>query len=355
MINLQYELSTLGITSKFQNISNIQYSEKCINENYFYKVIDKDLEKVQKKLASSLANKIETNLSSFAYRKGVSYFDFLLPHKDNYNFLRLDIKSFFHSIKEKYIRKTFENYLKNVDNNSFLKMEDDSLAIDSFLNMITLKLPTVCSNTKYHNKTILPIGFVTSPVISNIVFRPIDIQIQKLCEKYKITYSRYADDMLFSSIKNESHIFTNDFIKDIKKILSQFDFKLNLNKKIEMKHTLSLNGYTISNSEIRISNKKIIVIKKMIHFYNSKMKSKEILRRLYNYSLPQRCNSLSTIEKNKLYTDQLLNKLTGYRSFLISIIKFNNKHKSFNEKTLTKKKYQRLIYEIENIIENINN
>ena len=44
---------------------------------------------------------------------------------------------------------------------------------------------------------ILPIGFPSSPVISNIIFRKIDILIQKYCENKKIIYTRYADDMLF--------------------------------------------------------------------------------------------------------------------------------------------------------------
>lgn len=353
MVDLKYELSTIGVTKKFNKLTSKKFKEIEINNDYFYEILDKDIKTIQKKLAKRLSHKIETNLSSVAYKKNHSYFDFLLPHKDNYNFLRLDIKSFFHSIKEKYIRQVFNNYFKNIDNNSYLKFDDDTIAMDSFINLTTVKVHSRCRNKKYRGNTILPIGFITSPIISNIILRPIDIQIQKLCRTNNIIYSRYADDMLFSTDKNNIHIAQDIFTKNIQKILLQYDLKLNRNKTLRAKHTLSLNGYTINDSEIRLSNKKTAVINKMIHFYNSKMEAKEILRRLFKYQLPSRCNVLKSLEKKRLYDDQLLNKLSGYRSFLISIIKFNNKNNSFNNTLTTESKYQKIIAKIEEIMEDI--
>lgn len=45
----------------------------------------------------------------------------------------------------------------------------------------------------------LPQGAVTSPMLSNLVFREVDDKLVDICDRMGIAYSRYADDMTFSS------------------------------------------------------------------------------------------------------------------------------------------------------------
>lgn len=49
----------------------------------------------------------------------------------------------------------------------------------------------------------LPQGAPTSPIISNIVARPLDLRLVALAKKYKCVYTRYADDITFST--NQKH------------------------------------------------------------------------------------------------------------------------------------------------------
>ena len=63
--------------------------------------------------------------------------------------------------------------------------------------LVTLKLPKNSKNLEFAGQSILPIGFKTSPVVSNVVFRKFDILIEKFCAQHDILYTRYADDMLF--------------------------------------------------------------------------------------------------------------------------------------------------------------
>lgn len=221
-------------------------------------------------------------------------------------------------------------------------------------------------NNDLHNETILPMGFSTSPLISNIVFRKIDILIQKLCTKLDITYTRYADDMLFSTPINKKIVHSDFFIKEIRILVSLLGLKLNTRKTIMTSHTISLNGYiiqnqirlsgfaglfsTVSPAEIRLSNKKTAIIDKLLHQILVKknknetiLKSlfKEDVRRLMRYS-----NKEKYVESYSL--DQILNKLTGYRSFLLSLIKHNNKSNSTSIETITK--YKLKISKIEKCI-----
>lgn len=352
MIDLKKELYSLGIYKEISSISKKDFKEFKIKDNFFYKLDNESFLKQQKYFVQVFSNIIQTNGSSFAYKKNSSYYDFLLPHIKNNVFIRLDIQSFFHSIKEKHIRFVFQNYFKNQDNTVNLLLDDDSKAIDSFIKLIMIELPKTSINEKYCNCKILPIGFPLSPIISNIVFRPLDIQIEKLCKENNINYSRYADDMLFSSLNiNSKYINSDKFIENIQLILSQFDFKLNQHKTIKKTNLLSLNGIVINNGTIRLSNKKLDFIKKIIHYNNVLKKTpEEILFKLFKYTLPNSCKYIYS-EIENFYKDQYLLKLSGYRAYLISIIKFLNLNRILNEESY--KKYNEILIQLEEIIEEI--
>ena len=45
----------------------------------------------------------------------------------------------------------------------------------------------------------LPQGAPSSPVITNLICGSLDYRISKLSKKYKLDYTRYADDITFST------------------------------------------------------------------------------------------------------------------------------------------------------------
>ena len=48
---------------------------------------------------------------------------------------------------------------------------------------------------EYH----LALGLITSPVIANEIFKPIDLRIARACQRMRLTYSRFVDDITISS------------------------------------------------------------------------------------------------------------------------------------------------------------
>lgn len=323
-----------------------------IGKSFFYTYKEhKEHKKVQTWLHNYFKDEIPLNNAAVAFRKKLSYLHLFEPHRLNYHFLRLDIRSFFHSIRIEDIKNNFTPYFDS----SFIDEGETQTTLDAFINLISYKVPNTSENEKFKNKNILPMGFINSPMISNVIFRKLDLQIQKFCVLHNITYSRYADDMLFSSNKENSYVHSESFIKEMRVLLSQMSFLLNENKTIKSKHTISLNGYTIQYSEfensipgfpkneqiineIRLSNKKTGIIKKMIYMLGEKESAKSILKKLFKYDLKSSKFKYPILNPNtikKYYEDQVLNKLTGYRSYLLTIIKFNKEYQCSQDSTIT--------------------
>lgn len=344
-------------------ISSSKIIEFRVGKSFVYKIADnKVLINIQESLNKSFLYDISLNNCVTSFRKNYSYLDFFEPHRKNYYFIRLDIKNFFYSITRELIKEEFYEYFQK---DVYIDDEMTQTLLDAFLNLVTYTIPNNSLNEAFKNKDILPIGFLSSPMISNIIFRKLDLQIQHFCSIRNIAYTRYADDMLFSSQRNFDYIHSENFLNEMRILLSQMNFKLNTEKTLKAKHTLSLNGYTIQHSsyqddfikiikeedsilihEFRISNKKIGLIKKLIHLIKKKKSTPQIiLKKLFKYELSA---TIPAHKINQYYSMQLLNKITGYRSYLISILLFNKRYQCTQDETINK--YKKIIEDLNSLI-----
>ncbi|WP_017216070.1 reverse transcriptase family protein [Pseudoalteromonas sp. NJ631] len=311
------------------------------------------------RLNNKLFSHIRINNSAIAYVEKKSYLDMFEPHRKNINFLRLDIKSFFHSINRKTLEETLSPYV--TDENFFEVGSVKQSLIDALLNLVSLRVSVEYNDESLHNKDILPIGFKSSPVISNIVFRKFDIIIQELCAKNDIIYTRYADDMLFSSPVHSKYIHSDKFLNEISYILSFGGFRLNQSKTIKDKRMISINGYVVEAGEngdsgtIRISEKKTRKIYKLIYMMENNIPPKTIMNRIFKVrdrDIVYRYKKGKAKFKETFYKTQTLNRLTGYRAYIISLLKYNNKYNCIKERQVNE--YQKMIIKLEKQIYRLN-
>jgi RNA-directed DNA polymerase len=68
----------------------------------------------------------------------------------------------------------------------------------------------------------LPLGFRTSPVLSNIAFAPTDVQIADLARQRNVTYTRWVDDLSFSG-----ELVNDEFLADLETLLHGQQWRLN--------------------------------------------------------------------------------------------------------------------------------
>jgi hypothetical protein len=74
-------------------------------------------------------------------------------------------------------------------------------------------------------KNVLPQGAPTSPVITNIVCQRMDFLLSGVAKRFGLRYSRYADDITFSSLHNVYQK-DGDFLKELDRIIAEQGFQI---------------------------------------------------------------------------------------------------------------------------------
>lgn len=326
--------------------SDTAVKERKIKGNYFYSVDDSVLDKHQT-LAKILSEAIPKNSASKGFSADCSYLDFLKPHTPSRFFLRMDISSFFHSIPVEQIANKLKPYFDNNADN-----ESHAVSVDSILKKVTYKVPETSSNKKILGETILPMGFPCSPTLSNLFFRPLDIVIQSYCLEHDVIYTRYADDMLFSSKYNQT-IGSGDLETFIKRLMNKNSLLINTKKTLYTEGHISLNGYVIDSNGgyIRLSNSKLLTINKLTKMLIvQKVSLRHVAESLFGMNirnLPyENANTNAFFEKK--CRKIVLDKVRGFRSHIIGVKKHGVATSSISAESV--KKYEKIIGRLEKII-----
>ena len=148
-------------------------------------------------------------------------------HVGNHHVFNLDLKDFFHSFDRNRVKMGFIS---------------EPFLLNGAREPLAFLLASLCTHPFEVNgeiKTVLPQGSPTSPTITNILCKKLDRRLTGLANRFGAKYSRYADDITFSSFQN---IYNNpDFKKELERIISE-DNLLTINgKQVEFGPKLNIN------------------------------------------------------------------------------------------------------------------
>lgn len=122
--------------------------------------------------------------------------------------------------------------------------------------------------TKYvaTSKRILPQGSPASPMITNIICYRLDHRLKGLSKTFGFNYSRYADDISFSLMKEEN-VNIGRFCGMVSIIINEEGFKINKNKTryLRKNNRQEITGIVINNKELAIPRKWIRKYRATIH------------------------------------------------------------------------------------------
>lgn len=112
----------------------------------------------------------------------------------------------------------------------------------------------------------LPQGAPSSPVITNLIFNIVDLHILELAKKYKLDYTRYADDLSFSTNSKSFPIEAPVFLYELSRLLEKDGFKINESKTrlLYSSSRQEVTGLTV-NKKLNVSRKFIDETRAMAH------------------------------------------------------------------------------------------
>ncbi|OKL40004.1 retron St85 family RNA-directed DNA polymerase [Pontibacter flavimaris] len=187
----------------------------------------KELKAVQRWLLKNYFNEIPVSNSANGFIIGRGIKRNAKFHLKKEYLLTVDIKDFFTSISQKQVFLTLNKTFPDKD--------------------LALKLAKVCTFNRR-----LPQGAPTSPALSNLVFHEVDDKIINFCKTKSITYSRYADDLVFSSDSKPGLV---EILPFLHSTLPNHGFKINNSKTkfFSGKGRMAVTGININEGKLTVS------------------------------------------------------------------------------------------------------
>ncbi|MDK4205492.1 MULTISPECIES: retron Ec67 family RNA-directed DNA polymerase/endonuclease [Bacillus] len=250
----------------------------------------KDLKDIQRNIVNMLLNqqkkfyyenKIRLNIAH-AFTKEKSIITNAKIHKNKRFVLNIDLENFFESFHFGRVQGYFEK------NKNYLFPK----------NIATVLAQLTCYNGS------LPQGAPSSPIITNLICNILDMKILKIAKKYKLDYTRYADDLTFSTNNKGFDEKSEEFISQLEMIIKQSGFKINRKKtRLQYKQSRQVVTGLVVNKKVNMPR----------NFYKN---TRAMANSLYK-------NGSFTING----VEGSLKQLEGRFSFINHINKENNKEK----------------------------
>lgn len=275
-----------------KKIENLYESFKIPKKNGGFRQIHapkKDLKQIQKSLAEALykyekeiakKNGLNSNISH-AFEKGKSFITNAQIHRNKRFVINVDLENFFDSFHFGRVRGYF------MKNKNYQCSEEVAT--------------TIAQIACYEGK--LPQGAPSSPIITNMICNIFDMRLLRLAKKYKLDYTRYADDLSFSTNDKKFVDFEKQFFEELTQEINRAGFSIN-DKKTRVQ-------YKDSHQEVTgiVVNKKLNVDRT---YYKDTRAMAYQLYRTGEY----------TIDGERKGTKE---QLEGRFSFINQLDKYNNK------------------------------
>ncbi|WP_078603360.1 RNA-directed DNA polymerase [Streptomyces sp. NRRL S-455] len=221
----------------------------------------------------TLPARFQPHPAAFAYRRGRSVVDCAAVHLRAHTVIRLDIADFFGSIRERHIHAALKDAWTRPTEPEYriALVEDDNghqgiglrrtgrtLGAYTTARLVTVspqgpnqtwtnrgtghrKVRLEATGQDFHvrrpglvykhtREGFLPQGAPTSGYLSNIVMRDVDEVVTHQAESLGLRYTRYSDDLFFSSRRHVRHADVDRLVAGVKRALEPLGMRLNTRK-----------------------------------------------------------------------------------------------------------------------------
>ncbi|MUK93247.1 RNA-directed DNA polymerase [Aliivibrio fischeri] len=259
----------------------------------------KELKEYQRAFISIF--KFPVHHSAMAYCEGKSIKENALAHVENSYLLKTDFENFFNSITPAIFWQSIEHC--RVDAPIFTAQE----------RKLVEKLIFWCPSKEKNGKLVLSVGAPTSPTISNFCLYEFDNLISNACNAQQITYTRYADDLTFSTNKRDILCTIVSSIQQLLLTIFSHHIKLNYSKTAfsSRAHNRHVTGITISNeSKLSLGRERKRYIKHLINQFKYNLLDDSDIRHLQGLlAFAQHIEPVFISRLKTKYTNELIQRI----------------------------------------------
>lgn len=196
---------------------------------------------------------LPTHQAAMAYRPGLSIKDNAHKHRKNSYLLKVDLNNFFNSIEPQLFWQEWSSLFE-------LPEPNEKTLIERLLFWAPRK--------NLQDSLILSVGAPSSPSVSNFVMRRFDTKLDLICRDKKVVYTRYADDLTFSTQRQ-------DVLGELPALIAEllrecFGAALTINRRKTVlsskAHNRHVTGITLANSgQLSLGRQRKRYIKHLVH------------------------------------------------------------------------------------------
>ena len=324
------ELEEHGLSESFRPIKMKQLNYFCNPKHTFHRYRQFELPKKSGgkrtitaprsgsfKLMLSALNELFKALytpSQYAmgFTEGRSIVSNAVTHRNQNYVFNIDLKDFFPSIRQPRVWKRLQlppfNFTKEVAN--------------IVAGLCSMQIKNEDGSWDY----VLPQGAPTSPIITNMICDNLDRCLGGLAKRFGLHYTRYADDITFSSM----HYVYNkhgEFRKELERIITDQGFVINDKKTRLQKRGVrqEVTGITV-NEKLNVTQKYVREIRQLLFIWEKYGYSSAVIKFLPRYKA----------EKKKKGNPDLINVLSGKLLYLkmvkgVDDVIYNRLSRKFNE------------------------
>ena len=188
---------------------------------------------------------------------GRSIVDNAVAHTNQNYVFNIDLRDFFPSIDQARVWKRLQ--LPPFDFNANIA--------SAMAGICAIKIKDTDDTGSDKARYVLPQGAPTSPLLTNAVCDTLDRRLQGLAKRFGLHYSRYADDITFSSMHNV-YAPGSDFRQELERIITGQRFTINESKTrlCRRSQRQEVTGLTVS-SKINVTRRYVKDLRALLHIW----------------------------------------------------------------------------------------
>ncbi len=222
------------------------------------------LRTAQSYVLKQILEPLPVHAAAMAFRPDLNIRDNAAQHAGKSVVIRLDLKDFFPSVSFKRVKRLFESFGYNP-------------GVATLFALLCTEAPRAAITLDGGEKRFvavgercLPQGACTSPALTNVLCRRLDARLTGLCDAAGFTYTRYADDLVFSHAEPNAAV--GALLRAARMILTESGFTVNEEKTVVLRphHRQSVTGVVTNTGTPRVSRVDLRRFRAFLHQVKTK-------------------------------------------------------------------------------------